>query len=160
MANAEKLLNEAHYAFNRINSGESPDNRRNASRARSLCMKIIRRYPASAEASSAKAILRRLGDATYEASLASPPESTQKKNADTESLNWQGLLTLLLKGPKWPLIAAGAATFFLFTIFGPLFLIFLVAIVFFIGPLKKQLTPERRRDLNEMIARANAHVKD
>lgn len=65
MANAEKLLHEAQYAFQCISFGESRENRRNASRAKSLCDKIIRKYPASMEAGEAHAILRRLGEEAY-----------------------------------------------------------------------------------------------
>jgi hypothetical protein len=36
MANAEQLLNEAQYAFQSVSYGESRDNKRNASRAKSL----------------------------------------------------------------------------------------------------------------------------
>jgi len=42
MASVEQLLNEAQYAFQRVSFGESRDNERNASRASSLCKKIIR----------------------------------------------------------------------------------------------------------------------
>ena len=62
MASAEHLLNEAHYAFANISYGESRANKRNAARAKSLCRKIIRRFPDSTEASEARAILRRLGE--------------------------------------------------------------------------------------------------
>jgi hypothetical protein len=65
MASAEKLLHEAQYAFSSITFGESRQNKRNAARAKSLCMKIIRKYPVSMEAGEAHAILRRLGEEAY-----------------------------------------------------------------------------------------------
>ena len=65
MANAEKLLNEAQYAFNSISAGESREDSRNRSRATSLCRKIIRKYPESTEASEAHSILRRLGEEAF-----------------------------------------------------------------------------------------------
>ena len=69
MASAEQLLNEAQYAFQSISSGESPDNRRNASRAKSLCKKIIRKFATTSEAAEAHAILRRLGEEVYSSNL-------------------------------------------------------------------------------------------
>lgn len=69
MANAEKLLHEAHYAFHSISYGESRDNKRNRSRATSLCKKIIRKFPRSMEASEAHAILRRLGEEAYSSKM-------------------------------------------------------------------------------------------
>jgi len=70
MANAEKLLHEAQYAFQSITFGESRENTRNRSRAKSLCMKIIRGYPTSMEAVEAHAILRRLGEEAYSSKMA------------------------------------------------------------------------------------------
>ena len=74
MASAEQLLNEAQYALHSINSGESRDNGRNASRARALSKKIIRKFPTSTEANSAHSILRRLGDEAYVSGLGAPHE--------------------------------------------------------------------------------------
>ncbi len=61
MADAEKLLQEAQYAFNLITYGESRANRRNAAKATALARKIIRRYPDTTEAYVARSLLRRLG---------------------------------------------------------------------------------------------------
>lgn len=65
MASAEQLLHEAQYAFNNITFGKSRGNTRNAARAKSLCNKIIRKYPVSMEAGEAHALLRRLGEEAY-----------------------------------------------------------------------------------------------
>ena len=65
MADADSLLHDAQYAFSCITFGDSPDNRRHAARAKSLCNKIIRRFPASFHADEAHAILRRLGEEAY-----------------------------------------------------------------------------------------------
>ena len=70
MASAEQLLHEAQYAFSCITYGESRQNRRNASRASSLCKKIIRKYPGTMEASEADAILKRMGERGYTSNLA------------------------------------------------------------------------------------------
>lgn len=69
MANAEQLLHQAQYAFQSISFGESRDNTRNRSKAKSLCMKIIRKYPATMEAGEAHAILRRLGEEAYSSKM-------------------------------------------------------------------------------------------
>jgi len=69
MATADKLLHDAQYAFQSISFGQSRDNTRNRSRAKSLCMKIIRKYPETMEAGEAHAILRRLGEESYSSNL-------------------------------------------------------------------------------------------
>ena len=69
MASAEKLLHEAQFAFQSISFGETPENKRNASRAKSLSLKIIRKHPNSMEASEAHAILRRLGEEAYSSKM-------------------------------------------------------------------------------------------
>ena len=60
MADAGELLREAQYTFHNVSHGESPDNRRNTARAKSLAHKIIRKFPTSAEADQARQILDRL----------------------------------------------------------------------------------------------------
>ena len=176
MANAEQLLNEAQYAFQSITPGDSRDNRRNASRARSLCRKIIRKYATSTEAASALAILRRLGDETYVSNLtarhrhsavhvahevASPVSQAGFALGDeTMTLDWRGLLTLIFNAPKSTLAVIGGLSFVLFAVFGPFLLIPLVALIFFLGPFKDQLKPKQLQTVNELIARTNAYVED
>lgn len=70
MADAEKLLHEAQYAFQCISFGESRENTRNRNRAKSLSMKIIKQFPGTMEAGEAHAILRRLGEEAYTSQLA------------------------------------------------------------------------------------------
>ena len=60
MANAEKLLHEAEFAFRNISPG-SADEKKYAARARRYASKLLRKYPASPEAEQANNILRRLG---------------------------------------------------------------------------------------------------
>jgi hypothetical protein len=176
MASAEQLLNEAHYAFQSISSGESQYNRRNASRARSLCRKIIRKFPTSSEAVSAHAILKRLGDEAYTSKLdpqhqhsaehtfrevASPaPQQSLAQGNDTVVLDWGGLLQLIFNTPKTSLAVVGAVAFVLFAILGPLILFPLIALVLFTGPFKQMLKPKQRQKMNQFITRTNAYVEE
>ena len=176
MSSAEQFLNEAQYAFNSISSGESKDNRRNASRARSLCRKIIRKFSTSTEAAAAHAILRRLGDEAYVSHLASQhrhsaehtfhegpsPKSQQRFPQDNETvaLDWRGLLTLISNQSKSSMAAVGTVAIVLFTILGPFILFPLVALVLFTGPFKQLLKPVQRRKVNQFITRTNAYVEE
>ena len=176
MASAEQLLNEAQYAFQSINSGESRDNRRNASRARSLCRKIIRKFPTSTEAAAAHAILRRLGDEAYTSNLGSQhrhsaehtfhevssPASQQRITQGDEAvvLDWGGLLHQIFNTPKSSLAVVGTVAIVLFAILGPFFLFPLIALVLFTGPFKQLLKPKQRQKVNELIARTNAYVEE
>ena len=176
MASAEQLLNEAQYAFQSINSGESRDNRRNASRASSLCRKIIRKYPTSTEAASAHAILRRLGDEAYVSNLSSRHRHSAEHTAhevpspasqpsfiqgdESVVLDWRGLLNLIFNTPKSSLAVIGSVAFVLFAFVGPFFLFPLVALVLFTGPFKQLLKSKQRQKVNELIARTNAYIDD
>ena len=176
MTSAEQLLNEAQYAFNNINAGESRDNGRNASRARALCKKIIRKFPTSTEANSAHAILRRLGDEAYVSGLGPPhqgvvehvfhkvqsPESQQRptQSDDTVVLNWAGLLRLIFSTQKSSLAAVAIVVVVLFAIFGPFLLIALIALLLFTGRFKKMLNSSQGQKMNELITRINAHVEE
>ena len=176
MASAEQFLNEAQYAFQCINSGESRDNQRNASRARSLCRKIIRKFPTSTEAASAHAILKRLGDEAYTSRMGSQhrhsaehtfhegpsPASQQRftQGDETVVLDWRGLLNLIFNSPKSSLAVVGTVAIVLFAILGPLFLFPLIALVLFTGPFKQLLKPTQRQKVNEFITRTNAYVEE
>jgi hypothetical protein len=176
MASVEQLLNEAQYAFHSINSGESQDNRRNASRARSLCKKIIRKFPTSTEASSAHAILKRLGDETYSSSLGSqhrhssehkphevPSPASQPmftRGDETVVLDWRELLKPIFNAPKSSLAVIGIAAIILLTVFGPFFWFPLIALVLFTGPFRQLLKPMQRQKVNQFITRINAYVEE
>jgi len=176
MASAEQFLNEAQYAFQSINSGESKDNRRNASHAKSLCRKIIRKFPTSTEAVSAHAILRRLGDEAYISGLGlqhrhsaehtfhegPSPKSQQRFTQDDETvvLDWRGLLNLIFNTPKSSLAVAGTVAIVLFIILGPFLLFPLIALVLFTKPFKQLMKPEQRQKVNEFITRTNAYVEE
>jgi len=176
MASAEQLLNEAQYAFQCINAGESRDNGRNASRARSLCKKIIRKFPTSTEANSAHAILRRLGDEAYTTGLGPPhqgvvehvfhkvqsPESQQRPTQSDEAvtLNWTGLLHLIFSTQKSILAVVGIVVVVLFAIFGPFLLIVLIVLFLFTGRFKQMLKPDQGRKMNELIKQINAHIEE
>lgn len=206
MATAEKLLHEAQYAFQSISFGESRDNTRKRSRAKSLCMKIIRKYPATMEAGEAHAILRRLGEEAYSSNLSKrhrhitqaehhkpkpktpigrvhkhvsredhygakalarakartpvpDPQYSAFDDGMAETLNWAGLVGLLVALPKAILGLIALAGLFLFGIFGPFLFIPLVLLVMFTGPFRQMLKPEQRREMNEFIVRANDYIE-
>jgi len=176
MASVEQLLNEAQYAFHSIDSGESQGNRRNASRARSLCRKILRKFPTSTEADSALTILKRLGDETYSSNPGSqhrhsaehvPHEVASRasqaritRGGETVVLDWRGLLKPIFNAPKLSLAVIGTAAIILIIVFGPFFLLPLIALVLFTGPFKQQLQPKQRQKMNQFIARINAYVEE
>ena len=180
MATAEQMLNEAQYAFANITFGESFTNARHAARAKSLARKIIRKFPATMEASEARAILRRLGEEAYTSEMPirhrhlsqsehhsswkppavsrTPHVGQQAGRADT--LDWGGLVGLLLGLPKAILFAVIAAGFVLVSLFGWLIVVPLVALVFFTGPLRSLLRPAQRDQLNDFVARVNLLIEE
>ena len=178
MADLERLLHEAQYAFQSISFGESRENKRNASRAKSLCMKIIRRAPTSMEAGEAHAILRRLGEEAYASKMKvqhvhqtqTEHHSKPKPNDmlripgatgdDIETLNWSGLVAMIFDMPKALLALAAFVGIFLFGLFGPFLFIPLAAFVLFTGPFRKTMKPEQRAQMNAFIARANDYIDE
>lgn len=178
MASAEHLLHEAQYAFQSVSFGESRANTRNRSRAKSLCKKIIRKYPTSMEADEAHAILRRLGEEAYSSKmklrhmhvpqsehhrvpvLASAPEERLAENAEVEPFNWGELISLIFMLPKYAIGIIGVAGLLLFGIFGPFLFLPLIALVFLTGPFRQMLKPEQRREMNAFVARANAFIEE
>ena len=181
MASAEQLLNEAQYAFQRINSGESQDNRRNASRAKSLCRKIIRKFPTSTDSASAHGILKRLGDEEFTSNLdsqhrhstehtfhAAPPSALPSfapqqritQGDETVVVDWRGLLNLIFNAPKSSLAVVGTVAFVLFAFLGPFLLFPLIAFVLFTGRFRQRLKPMQRQKMNEFIVRTNAYVEE
>jgi hypothetical protein len=176
MANAEQLLNEAQYAFQSVSYGESRDNKRNASRAKSLCKKIIRNFPTSSYAAEAHAILRRLGEEAYSSKMdvehrhiapsehhtAPAPKLQARPTRDdvTVPFDWAGLLAVILVTSKTVLAVIAFFGVFLFGLFGPLLLLPLIAFVFLTGPFRQLLKPQQRRDMNFFVARANAYIKE
>lgn len=174
MASPDQLLHEAQYAFLSISAGESRENKRNAARARSLSRKIIRNHPASMEAKEALAILRRLGDEAYVSAMGSrhrhiteeehhqspspAPQPAFDTSGDPGMLDWRGLMTRLFELPKTILILIAILGFFLFTIFGPLLVLMLVAVALVTGPLKHKLKPGQRSQVDAFIERVNRLV--
>ena len=176
MASAEQLLHEAQYAFSCISFGDSPGNRRNASRARSLCRKIIRKYPRTMETSEAHAILRRLGEEAYTSKLqvqhrhrtqaqdhAAPLQQVSQRTFITETdeietLDWGGLLSWLFALPKVVLFLIALGGLFLYAIFGAFILLPLVAFVLLSTPFRRIFKPEQREGLDTFIARANDFI--
>ena len=178
MADLERLLHEAQYAFQSISFGESRENKRNASRAKSLCMKIIRKHPTSMEAGEAHAILRRLGEEAYASKMkvqhvhqsqAEHHSKPKPRNdmripsatgSDVETLNWSGLIAMILSMPKAILALVAFGGFFLFGLFGPLLFIPLVAFVLFTGPFRQTLKPEQREQMNAFIVGVNDYIEN
>jgi hypothetical protein len=180
MATAEQLLNEAQYAFANISFGESFANTRYAARAKSLSRKIIRKFPETMEAQEARAILRRLGEEAFTSEMpirhrhvrqsehhgsGNPLAVPRSARADqqpgrSETLDWGGLIGLLLGLPKviqFVLIAAG---FVFFSLFGWLIIVPLVALVLFTGPFRSLLRPVQRDQLNDFVVRINALIDE
>jgi len=184
MANAEQLLNEAQYAFQSVSYGETPGNKRHAARAKSLCRKIIRKFPTSSYASEAHAILRRLGEEAYSSKMnvehrhvapsehhtaptAKPLAMTQTKpqtrpirQDETMSFDWAGLLAVILMTSKTVLAVIVFVGFVLFGIFGPLLLLPLIAFVLLTGPFRQLLKPQQRQDMNVFVVRANTFIEE
>ena len=188
MANAEKLLHEAQFAFQSISYGETPENRRNARKAAALCNKIIRQFPASMEASEDHAVLRRLGEEAYTSkmalrhrhvpqevhhrapspTLARTPTRTSTPRQENgfvvhdeiETLDWGGLANWLLSIPKALLAVIIFAGLFLFGLFGPFLFVPLIAFVLFTGPFRQMLKPEQRKNLNALVQRINDFIAE
>ena len=180
MATAEQMLNEAQYAFANITFGESFANARHAARAESLARKIIRKYPATTEASEARAILRRLGEEAYTSEMTvrhrhvtqaehhsgwKPLAKTSaprvgRQGGGGNALDWGGLIGLLFGLPKAILFAVIAAGFVLFSLFGWLIVVPLVALVLFTGPFRSLLQPAQRDQLNNFVVRINTLIEE
>ena len=181
MATADELLREAQYAFQCISFGESPSNARNRRRASSISRKIIRKYPGTMEASEAYAILRRLGEESYTSSLAlqhrhisqrehhKPAEPmtvvenrtfVTDSDVDGETVNWLGLATWLFTLPRAVLAIIIVVGFFLFSIFGPLLFLPLIALVLFTGPLRSKMGSEQQREMSARIQWLNQFIEN
>jgi len=184
MAGAEQLLNEAQYAFQSISSGQSPDNKRNASRASSLCKKIIRKFPTSSYAAEAHAILRRLGEEAYSSHLGvehrhttqakhhtapTPmPKSKSKpkplvsptRHDEMVPFDWAGLLAVILVTSKTVLAVIAFFILFLFGIFGPFMFLMFTGLMFLTRPIRQLMKPQERQKMNEFVVRANAYIEE
>lgn len=180
MATAEQLLHEAQYAFNNIGYDDSRDSRRNARRAKSLCRKIIRRYPTGMEAAEAHAMLRRLGEEAYSSRIAvehrhappsthhkppqvsAAPEQQRQTTGDVETIvfDWAGLFSLILATPKFVVAFLLVAALFLFSLFGWFLFIPLVIFAAATGPWREPLQPHQRDEMNEFVKRANAWIEE
>jgi hypothetical protein len=168
MASAEQLLNDAQYAFQSISAGETGENDRNASRAKSLCKKIIRKHPTSTEAVEAQAILKRLGEEAYLSNLAAEhrhkphakaPE-TYSHDDQTVLLDWSGLLAVILATPKTILGVVAFVALVLFGVFGVFVLGPLIVFVIMTGPFRHVMKPAQRREMNKFVIRANAWIDE
>ena len=176
MASAEHLLHEAQYAFQSISFGESRDNTRNASRARSLCKKIIRKFPTNFEAAEAHAILRRLGDEAYTSKMSvvhrhmdpathhtapTPnPQNMLIRDDETVSLDWAGLWSVMSTIPKTVLSVIAFAAIIAFGFFGAFVFLPLILFVLLTGAFRQLLNSQQRRNMNALVTRANAYIEE
>ena len=180
MASAEQLLNEAQYAFLSISSGQSPGNKRNASRATSLCKKIIRKFPTTSYAAEAHAILRRLGEEAYSSHLGaehrhttqaehhttptlmpkSKPLARPTRHDETAAFDWAGLMAVILVTSKTVLVVIAFVVVFLFGIFGPFIFLAFIGLMFLTGPFRQTMKPRQRQQMNEFVVRANAYIEE
>ena len=187
MASAEQLLNEAQYAFNSVGPGGNRNDRRNASRASRLARKIIRKYPTTTEAAVAHSLLRRLGEEAFlpklplvhkhaehsqshrtpEPGQVAMPTLTSADRVSTStgahyenevSLDWRGLLSLLLATPKVALGILLLIALFLFGIFGWFMVLPLLLLVFLTSPARALLQRKQRDDVNAFVVQANAWI--
>jgi hypothetical protein len=81
VADADETIREAQYAFHNISPG-SADERKYRARAKKFAKRVIRKYPASIEASRARAILDAL-DVSYDF-----PESGAKQGPRQEAVTF------------------------------------------------------------------------
>ena len=180
MASAEQLLNEAQYAFQSISSGQSPGNSRNASRATSLCKKIIRKFPNSSYAAEAHAILRRLGEEAYSSRLGvehrhttqakhhtaptlmpkPKPLARPTRHDETVPFDWAGLIAVILVTSKTVLAVIAFFIVLLFGIFGPFVFLAFVGLMFLTPPFRQLMKPQQRQQMNEFVVRANAYIEE
>jgi len=174
MASAEQLLNDAQYAYQSISGGVTGDNDRNAARAKSLCKKIIRKYPSSTQAVEAHAILKRLGEEAFSSNLEAEhrhrphaeahqaprpaPRESYTHDDQTVLLDWSGLLSVILATPKTILGVVAFVALVLFGIFGVFVLVPLIVFVIMTGPFRHVMKPAQRREMNKFVIRANAWI--
>jgi hypothetical protein len=149
-----------------------------------LSLKIIRKYPASMEASEAHALLRRLGEEAYSSKMGTQHQhqpqsvhhskprplsrsvaSTDMQNPTavgrgTETLNWSGLLELLFAMPKIVLAALVLAGFLLFGVLGGFIFLPLILFVLFTGPFRQTLKQEQRDQVNALIVKVNEYIAE
>lgn len=178
MASAEKLLNKAQFAFQNIGYGDSPDSRKHRRRAKSLSMKIVRKYPGTTEANIAHSILLRLDEdayatpSTFRHTHSTAPEndhshadlrtpvpiqnvSQHAGNISSEHLKWLKLIERLFSLPKMVLGIFFLVGFFLFALFGPFLLIPIVFMLIAGSPMRKMFPEKNRQNADEVIRKIN-----
>ena len=177
MAGAEKLLNEAQYAFQNIGYDSDGANHRQIARAKSLVQQVIRKYPDSSEASIAHSILLRLGDDNYalvsknQHTHSAAPESQHShvertpvsgssqlqrtKHASDEQLQWAALAERVFNLPKWSLGVIFIFALFLFGLIGPFILLPVIILVVMGSPLKTMIPQKPRHESDQFVRRIN-----
>ena len=178
MADAEKLLNEAQYAFQNIGYDSDGANRRQAARAKSLAQKVMRKYPGSSEANIAHSILLRLGDDSYSPGsknqhvhstspetqhshtvertpVSNSMQSHRPKSEEGEELQWAALVEKIFQLPKWTLGVIFVFGTFLFGIFGPFILLPIIIFVVMGSPLKNMFPQKSRQESDQFVRKIN-----
>lgn len=79
---------------------------------------------------------------------------------DVESLNWAGLIGWLVSLPRFMLGLMLVGGFFLFGVFGPLLFVPLVLLILFTGPFRGMLKPERRQQIDDIVASINRAIEE
>jgi hypothetical protein len=173
MADAGELIRDALYAFYNISHSDSPDNRRNTARAKSISRKIIRKFPGSIEADQAQQILERLDPAAATHSLQKQPQHRLDQADRHEQVDqhfratakqrpanrdWKKLLqaVTLLNAFERNLLLAGGL---LLVIMLP-FLAFAIigASIFLAGPFKKYRPQESEDLLDKFFSQLDAWI--
>ncbi len=183
MANAEKLLNEAQYAFQNIGYDDSSESRKYRSRATRLARKILRKYPGTTEAASAHSLLLRLdeeGYATTTKNVHTHSSGVESKHnhyklrtpimqdsntggADLGSdvqLRWGDLLARIFSLPRPVLAVFFIVGMFLFGLFGPFILVPIVVLVLLASPLKSVFPNKTQRSSEDAIQKINAWLAE
>ena len=140
----------------------------------------MRKYPGTMESQEAYAILQRLGEEGYTSGMRmvhqhrsqedhhrAAPVTTVIRGTDLsrgaesgDTLDWSGLVGLILGLPRAVLFAVLAAGFILFAIFGWFLVLPLIALILFTGPFRSLLGPDARRQLNDLIVRLNTLINE
>lgn len=177
MADAGELLRDAQYAFYNITHGESPDNRKNKARAKSLARKIIRKFPTSAEADQAHQILEKMDPNTSTQSMLrlsehpfdpldqhDRPHQTDdgrtpaRESADPVNRDWKKLLLELTHIRSFERNVLLVAAFLLVTLLPFGALIIAAMLIFLLGPFDKYHPEGTQETLDRLYVQLDSWV--
>ena len=86
------------------------------------------------------------------------PQTMGSTDQTVETLDWGGLLALVLTLPKAILALVAFGGLFLFGLFGPFLLLPLILFVLFTGPFRQMMKPRQRDEMTAFIVRANDFI--